>query len=266
VRALDELLMFLDKANLTLTSSKTSIGTTSVQFVGHILDGNGASPDPDKVREIEAISLPQDAKALTTAMGSFGYYRRFIRGYAMRTNLLREYYRRFIRGYVKSTHLLREKAAAPWTSNADGTAMWTAEEEAQFFTIRDCLTQASILAHPDWSLPFEVHTEASREGLGAVLVQRQGGQEVAIGYASCPQFVDTGQRRVRGVMHLYAIRMGGPNLGAAILVILSRHHVIYRMMLSHPLSRGQPHLLYARSRATPPAFSAEAGRHLHNSI
>jgi hypothetical protein len=62
--------------------------------------------------------------------------------------------------------------------------MWTAEEEAQFLTIRDCLTQAPILAHPDWSLPFEVHTEASREGLGAVLVQRQGGQEVAIGYAS----------------------------------------------------------------------------------
>jgi exonuclease III len=166
VRAPDELLMFLDKVNLTLKSSKTSIGTTSVQPVGHILDGNGASPDPDKVREIEAISLPQDAKALTTAMGSLWYYRSFIRGYA------------------KRTHLLREKATAPWISNADGTAMWTAEEEAQFLTIRNCLTQAPILAHPDWSLPFEVHTEASREGLGAVLVQRQGGQEVAIGYAS----------------------------------------------------------------------------------
>jgi hypothetical protein len=63
-------------------------------------------------------------------------------------------------------------------------ALWTAEEEAQFFTIRDCLTQAPILAHPDWNLPFEVHTDASREGLGAVLVQRQDGKEVAIGYAS----------------------------------------------------------------------------------
>jgi hypothetical protein len=137
-----------------------------VQFLGHILDGNGASPDPNKVKEIEAIALPQDAKALTTAMGSFGYYRRFIRGYA------------------KRTHLLREKAAKHWTTNADGTAMWTAEEETQFYTICDCLTQAPILSHPDWSLPFEVHTDASREGLGAVLVQRQGGQKVAIGYAS----------------------------------------------------------------------------------
>ena len=70
----------LDAANLTLKSSKTSIGTTSVQFLGHILDGNGASPDPDKVREIEAIVPPQDSKALGTALGSFRYYRRFIRG------------------------------------------------------------------------------------------------------------------------------------------------------------------------------------------
>jgi hypothetical protein len=62
--------------------------------------------------------------------------------------------------------------------------MWTAEEEAQFFTIRDCLTQVPILPHPDWSLPFEVHTDSSDEGLGAVLVQRQEGKEVAIGYAS----------------------------------------------------------------------------------
>jgi hypothetical protein len=62
--------------------------------------------------------------------------------------------------------------------------LWTKEEERQFYEIRDCLTQAPILAHPDWDLPFEVHTDASLEGLGAVLVQRQDGKEVAIGYAS----------------------------------------------------------------------------------
>jgi len=111
VRALDELLLRLDNANLTLKSSKTSIGTTSVQFLGHILDGNGASPDPAKVK---AIVLPhaQDSKALGTALGSFGYYRRFIRGYA------------------KRTHLLREKSARPWTTTKAGTVAWTTEEEA----------------------------------------------------------------------------------------------------------------------------------------
>jgi hypothetical protein len=76
------------------------------------MDGSGASPDPAKVKEIEAISMPQDAKALSTALGSFGYYRRFIRSYA------------------KRTHLLREKAAIAWKTNSDGTALWTAEEEA----------------------------------------------------------------------------------------------------------------------------------------
>ena len=166
VRALDELLTRLDAANLTLSAAKTKIAAKSVQFLGHVIDAQGARPDPAKVREIQAIGLSQTSQQLQTALGSFGYYRRFIRGYAQRT------------------HCLREKVGAKWTYGSDGQAVWTATESAAFFSIRNCLADAPILVHPDWDCPFEVHTDASRDGLGAVLVQRQDGKEVAISYAS----------------------------------------------------------------------------------
>ena len=46
------------------------------------------------------------------------------------------------------------------------------------------MTSAAILAHPDFSLPFEIHADAGGYGLGALLLQRFGGNEEQLAYAS----------------------------------------------------------------------------------
>ena len=61
---------------------------------------------------------------------------------------------------------------------------WTAEAIKAFETLRDALIGEHILQHPDWSLPFEIHTDASKVGLGVVLSQTQNGREVVIWYES----------------------------------------------------------------------------------
>ena len=40
------------------------------------------------------------------------------------------------------------------------------------------------MAYPDYEIPFELHTDASQEGLGAILYQKQLGRLCVIGYAS----------------------------------------------------------------------------------
>ena len=46
------------------------------------------------------------------------------------------------------------------------------------------LSTPPVLAYADFSKPFVIHTDASREGLGAVLYQEHNGIERVIAYAS----------------------------------------------------------------------------------
>jgi len=49
--------------------------------------------------------------------------------------------------------------------------IWDAACEAAFNAVKHALTNAPVLALPDFLLPFVVVCDASKEGLGAVLLQ-----------------------------------------------------------------------------------------------
>ena len=61
---------------------------------------------------------------------------------------------------------------------------WTAEHGAVVNKLIECITSPPILADRNYNTPFVVHTDASQEGLGAVLYQEQGGALRVIAYAS----------------------------------------------------------------------------------
>ena len=58
-----------------------------------------------------------------------------------------------------------------------------AQQEA-FNTLKDQLSSPTILAYADFKKPFILQTDASTDGLGAVLYQEQDGLEKVIAYAS----------------------------------------------------------------------------------
>lgn len=62
--------------------------------------------------------------------------------------------------------------------------LWGDEQQKAFEKLRDCLTTPPVLAYADFGQPFVLHTDASRDGLGAVLCQNQDGKERVIAYAS----------------------------------------------------------------------------------
>ena len=66
----------------------------------------------------------------------------------------------------------------------DPPFLWTRDCEEAFQTLKERLTTTPVLGYPDYSLPFVLQTDASGEGLGAVLVQVQGGAERVIAFAS----------------------------------------------------------------------------------
>ena len=161
---LSDLFARLAKSNLTLGAKKCFLGRKSVQFLGHVVSESGLSPDPSKVKAIEALKLPQSAKEMATAIGIMGYYRKFVLDYSTVEAPLRE---------MRNT-----------THRWKGEVVYTLREKQAFEKLRDALKTNPILAHPDWSVPFELQTDASHQGLGAVLCQRIDGKEHVIAYAS----------------------------------------------------------------------------------
>jgi len=60
-------------------------------------------------------------------------------------------------------------------ANCPLSSLWNGQKEHQATLERlvDMLTSPPMLAYPDFNLPFILHTDASEEGLGAVLYQQQ---------------------------------------------------------------------------------------------
>ena len=62
---------------------------------------------------------------------------------------------------------------------------WTNECQVAFEHLKCLCSQTPILAYVNYKKPFKLHTDASENGLGAVLYQKQDdGMEHVIAYAS----------------------------------------------------------------------------------
>lgn len=62
--------------------------------------------------------------------------------------------------------------------------MWTDEHQQAFAELRKRLQTAPVLAHFDYTVEAEIHTDASNVGLGGILVQWQDGAERVVAYAN----------------------------------------------------------------------------------
>ena len=169
VQALALVLERLQEYGLAMGAAKTHLARTSVRFLGHIVSAQGIHPDPGKVKAIREMPLPQSRKELKSAMGLFSYYRRYCKNFAAVAKPL-------------ARHL---SASVGWPATDDsGKAAWSKEARTAFRRLKDMLCSEPVLQHPMWSRPFTIDTDASKDGLGAVLSQCENKCERVIMYAS----------------------------------------------------------------------------------
>ena len=87
----------------------------------------------------------------------------------------------------KAKEVLSEKQKGTRSSTqvpSNRKIQWTEEHQHVLHMLLDCLTEPPIMAFPDFEKPFVLHVDASQEGLGAVLYQKQDSRMRVIGYAS----------------------------------------------------------------------------------
>ncbi|WVZ78310.1 hypothetical protein U9M48_026046 [Paspalum notatum var. saurae] len=136
--------------------SKCEFWLDQVPFLGHIVSKGGIMVDPSKISSVMDWKVPEVVKEVRGFLGLAGYYRRFIESFSR---------------IAKPMTSLLEKGV-PFN--------WTKERQAAFDELKKRLTTAPVLTLPDLTKSFTVYCDASKEGLGCVLMQ----EGKVIAYAS----------------------------------------------------------------------------------
>jgi hypothetical protein len=136
--------------------SKCEFWLTEVAFLRHVISAGGVLVDAGKVKDVLNWMPPITASEIQSFLGLAGHYRRFIKDFS--------------------------KIAKPMTKPLEKNKAfeWTTECQASFEELRKRLTSAPVLVLPDLTKKFDIYCDASRQGLGCVLMQQ--GQVVC--YAS----------------------------------------------------------------------------------
>ncbi|WVZ89869.1 hypothetical protein U9M48_036220 [Paspalum notatum var. saurae] len=147
IQLLTMVLSIIGKHHFCIKLSKCSFAQREIEYLGHCISAKGVATEPSKVRAVQEWPVPATLKELRGFLGLTGYYRKFIRNYGMIARPL--------------TQLLKKCVACQWTSITD---------EA-FQLLKKAMTEAPVLAIPNFSKPFVIETDASDFGLGVVLMQ-----------------------------------------------------------------------------------------------
>ena len=164
----------LQQHNLKLKPSKCVLFRRQVTYLGHVVSEEGIHTDPSKIEAVKSWPIPKTTKDVRRFLGFTGYYRRFIQGFAAIVRPLND---------LLIGHATNPKARKKSTQKGI-PFKWGTEQQQSFDSIIDKLTNPPVLAYADYSLPFIVHTDASFDGLGAVLYQHQADKDRVIAYAS----------------------------------------------------------------------------------
>nr|GEV90614.1 putative reverse transcriptase domain-containing protein [Tanacetum cinerariifolium] len=140
-------LQTLRQEKLYAKFSKCEFWLSSVGFLGHIILAEGITMDPVKVEAITKWPRPTSVTEVRSFLGLAGYYRRFVEG--------------FSRLALPLTKLMRKGE----------NFVWNKEREKSFEELKQRLVSAPILTLPSGSGGFQIYSDASKKGLGCVLMQ-----------------------------------------------------------------------------------------------
>ncbi len=174
IQRLNMVFQRLREHGLKLKPSKCHILQEKVHYLGHVVSGEGISTDPEKIAKVKDWKTPSSSKEVQQFLGFAGYYRRFIKGYSHIAAPL----------YALTSGDPKKKKKGQKQKPKPPPFQWTPACEDAFTTLKDKLTSSPVLGYADFSLPFTLETDASGQGLGAVLTQVQDGQQRVIAYAS----------------------------------------------------------------------------------
>ena len=172
---LDRVLTRLEETGLKLKLSKCQFLRKEVSYLGHTISAEGLSCQSEKIAAVRDWPTPTTLKELRAFLGFASYYRRFVHNFARIAGPLHD----LVSDEDKSVEHKGKRASRHISVS------WTEKHQTAFEKLKHSLTGADVLAYADLTKPFILETDASHDGLGAILSQEQpDGKVKVIAYAS----------------------------------------------------------------------------------
>lgn len=150
---LSQLLESIMKEGFRLKLSKCTFASDSVKYLGHVIKNNSISPINDNLISIKEFPTPETRKNIRQFLGKVNFYGRYIPNASITLDPLH--------------NLLRKGQKFVWSEQC----------QIAFGKMKTLLCSQPILTIFDPDRPIHIHTDASLQGIGAVLKQTQSNQE-----------------------------------------------------------------------------------------
>ena len=137
----------LREADLKLKASKCNFFKKHIQYLGHLVSGEGIEPLPEKLEAVRKMPPPTTPKEVRQFLGLVGYYRKFVPKFADIARPL--------------TNLTKLDVPYEWNNRC--------QEAFEF--LKQMLLKEPILKYPDPSKPYTLFTGASKFAWACVLTQ-----------------------------------------------------------------------------------------------
>lgn len=150
--ALEKLKRVLIRASeygLNIKWKKCSLLQRSIEFLGFEINNGTIRATPHKIKDVIAYKPPKNAKEIQRFLGLTGYFRRFIPNYASIAKPLSD--------------LLRQ----------DKAFKFDAQQHEAFERLKQLITERPVLSIFEYGIETEVHTDASKDALAAIMLQRR---------------------------------------------------------------------------------------------
>lgn len=140
----------LKENNIAINVEKSNLYSNEVKYLGVKLNSEGMRPDTSRIKEIEEYKMPKNRKQTQKLLGYINWFRPFLQNLSIRICPITEKLQKKHKDFV-------------WTDDDTKTVTRI------FFEIKE----TTLLCYPDTTKEFILETDASENGMGAVLKQHR---------------------------------------------------------------------------------------------